>query len=529
MKERVTFEIDACETTGDLEHSWKFIGYDECNYTYMPEGMDLLKKFASLGDAPYFFRTHFMFCTGNGHPTMKFGSTNLYSEDAEGNPVYNYEYFDKVIDAYLATNSKPFIEFGFMPMDLADAHYLTSQNNAKLQDYKISGWACPPKDYDKWHELIKNVICHLRDTYGEEEISTWYYELWNEPDIFYWHGSNQEYFKLYDYTEKAVHEVLPQLRLGGPATAISMGFLDGFLKHCRSGVNYCTGAVGTRLDYVTFHVKGGGFSFNLTPPKQNPTVEMLLDAVKAGLDIMVKNGFGDRELILSEADPDGWAAGSMYDNPNLVFRNTEYYASYVAYTYDKLERLSESYKIPIRPLAWAFFFPGERCFEGTRTFTTQGINKAVFNLFRIYGQLGDKKLKCEMKDNKAVPGVGGYAVRGKNRETQIVIYSHNNDREFTGTREICIEIEGHCAARGLEVTHHRIDGEHSNAYAQWLKEGSPLYPQGGQYERIKLRDCLEAYSFPAAVSSASNKVSIAFAMPAHGVSLLVVSEKATAN
>ena len=398
MSKQVNVKVDAGVSIGVQEHLWRYIGYDECNYTYIPEGVELLKKFAALGDAPYYFRTHFMFCTGNCHGTYKFGSTNIYWENENGEPVYDFTYYDYIIDAFLKTGNKPFVELGFMPKDLVDTNYLrpTGGNWENYAQYKEVGWTCPPKDYDKWHDFIKAVAFHLVEKYGEEEVKSWYFELWNEPDIFYWSGTAAEYCKLYDYTEHAVHEVLPELRLSGPAvTGIFEGghaqkFFRFFLNHCRDGANFCTQEKGTRLDFITFHVKGGGFPFEMHAPKAVPSVESLVHQVKLGLDIIQEYGYQDCEVVLSEADPDGWAAGGIYDNANMIFRNTEYYATYVASTYEKIDQLSSRYGIRVRPLAWAFMFPGERCFEGTRTFTTQGIDKAVFNMFKIYGSLGNE-------------------------------------------------------------------------------------------------------------------------------------------
>ena len=185
------------------------------------------------------------------------------------------------------------------------------------------------KDYDKWHAFIQAVIEHLKERYGEKEIETWYFELWNEPDIFYWKGTSAEYCKLYDYTEDAVHAAAPNLRLSGPA--VTGIFKDGhaekffrfFLEHCKNGANFCTGEKGTRLDFITFHVKGGGFPFQMHAPKAVPSVESLVHQVKLGLDIITEFGYQNCEVVLSEADPDGWAAGGVYDNANMIFRNTE--------------------------------------------------------------------------------------------------------------------------------------------------------------------------------------------------------------
>ncbi len=538
-------QVDAAATRGRLDHSWRWIGYDECNYTYIPEGIELLNKFSHLGDGPYYVRTHFMFCTGNCHGTYKFGSTNVYTEDENGAPVYDFEYYDKVIDAYLATGTKPFVELGFMPMDLVDTDYLRPVEGAwnKYGQYKETGWTCPPKSYDKWHAFIKELMSHLVSKYGKEEVLTWYFELWNEPDIFYWSGTAAEYCKLYDYTEDAFHAVLPDGRLSGPAvTGIKEGqrsqqFFDFFLEHCKEGANFVSGKKGTRLDFITFHVKGGGFPFTVPAKvkKETPSVKTLVRQVKLGLDSIVKYGYRDLEVVLSEADPDGWAAGGIYDNANMKFRNTEYYATYVASSYDRIEKLCEEYGMTVRPLAWAFFFPGERCFEGTRVFTTQGIDKAVLNMFKIYGKLGYEKLACSCdgaaKFDYADPNdydlpardadVGAFAVRGEKGETQIVVFSHHDDWDKSQENTVALAVKG--LAKGAKrITHHRIDAQHSNPYREWVALGKPHYPTAEQYAKIKAADGLEEFK-PAEQAESDGTLSLSFVLPAHGVSFITIA------
>ena len=545
MSKTVNVKVNAAAAGGVQEHLWRYIGYDECNYSYTPEGKELLAKFGALKDAPYYVRTHFMFCTGNCHGTYKFGSTNIYWEDENGRPVYDFTYYDRILDAILDSGNKPFIELGFMPKDLADTNYLkpVKGNWDSYNQYKDTGWTCPPKDYDKWHEFIKTVAEHLTERYGEEEIAAWYFELWNEPDIFYWNGTAAEYCRLYDYTEHALHGAAKRARLSGPAvTGIFEGghaqkFMRFFLDHCRRGANYCTQEKETRLDFITFHAKGGGFPFQMHAPKENPSVESLIHQVKLGLDIIKEYGYQDREVVLSEADPDGWAAGGVYDNANMIFRNTEYYASYVASSYAEIDRLSAEYGMKVRPLAWAFLFPGERCFEGTRTFTTQGIDKAVFNLFKIYGMLGNEKLgfecdKAKRPDPQKVQKtsrytgegeetwVTGFAVRGNGGEIQTVIASHHNDRDHREINRITLEVDG-LKDGEYAVEHYRIDVEHSNPYAEWVRQGCPLFPEGEQYEAIKKRDGLEKLCPDSVMQAADGRAALEFDMPAHGVSCLV--------
>ena len=536
----VCINVDTQKNCGELKHIWRYIGYDECNYTYIPEGMEQLKKFGSLEDAPYFVRTHFMFCTGNCHGSYKFGSTNIYTEDENGNPVYHYEIYDMILDGILENHCKPFVELGFMPFDLVDFNYLppVKYEWSRYGQYQGGGWQCPPKDYDKWHGFIVNLMEHLVSKYGKEEVESWYFELWNEPDINYWKGSTPEYCKLFDYTEDAVHSVLPDVRLAGPATTGILGegdskrFFEFFLNHCKEGANFCSGKKGTRLDYITFHVKGGGFTFDTNAKEESPSVMSLVNQVKNGLDCVKKYGYEDLEIVLSEADPDGLAAGCVFDNANLSFRYTESYATYVASAYHKIALVAEEYGMDVKPLAWAFLFPGERCFEGTRTFSTQGIDKAVFNMFRIFSRLGDETLAMESTgsfDVSAMPRltgaaanvdcteVSGFAVK-KGEKVQVLVYSHHDDKTKTDLKDVVLLLKG--CSTDSPVCCYRIDAEHSNAYAEWIRQGKPWYPTLEQYTRIKEREGLETIDVER--SDKENSLELKFKLPAHSVSLFEI-------
>ena len=119
MEEQVQVCIDASRKEGKLEHRWNYIGYDECKYTHSPGGTALIWKIGSL-EKPYFIRTHHLLCTGIRHGFYKWGSTNIYTEDRDGRPVYDYDTLDRIIDTWLMNNCIPFLELGFMPKDLAD-------------------------------------------------------------------------------------------------------------------------------------------------------------------------------------------------------------------------------------------------------------------------------------------------------------------------------------------------------------------------------------------------------------------------
>lgn len=530
---RIEVKVSADKSIGELKHNWRYIGYDECNYTHTPDGEKLLEKFGQLEDAPYYFRAHHMLCNGNLHGVYKWGSTNVYIEDESGSVKYDYTVIDKITDIYKKYNGIPFFELGFMPMQLADdGKERTRWDWGTYGEYKNKNWSRPPKDYKKWRDLIFNLVSHCVERYGREEVLTWYWELWNEPDISYWSGTVEEFCKLYDYTEDAVHAALPEARLSGPATtgptpgSNSAKFLDAFLEHCKNGVNYVTGEKGTRLDFITFHVKGGGFPFHLNPPKRTPSTKSFVFQVKTGCEIIKKHGYEDKEIVLSEADPDGWAAGGRFDNINMNFRNTEYYASYIASSYNNTEKIAKEFNMDVRPLAWSFMFVGERCFEGTRTFSTQGIDKASLNLFKMYAKMGYTELDFKssgeidiLNQNIDSPEISGMAAKNNNGGVQVLIYSHHDDWDITESSEINLAVGGLTDGKEYRVIHYRIDGTHSNAYSTWLSEGSPDYPLGEQYDRIKARDSLEMFEDAKNIKVSGGKIQLDFAMPARGISL----------
>ncbi len=541
----VRITVDAENVLGEMPHRWNYIGYDEINYTYTPEGQELLAKFGLMQEQPYYVRAHHILCTGNAHAAYKWGSTNVYSEDDGGNPKYDFGIVDLILDTILQHGLKPFVELGFMPQDLVDARYYDlNSETRRMTEYRAFGYACPPKDYQKWYDLIFSLVRHAMARYGEAEVLTWYWELWNEPDGMYWRGSIAEFNKLYDYTAAAVKAAHPQARIGGPATTgpgrgkNAAHFLESFLEHCVNEVNAVTGQVGAPLDYVSFHIKGSNFrSGPLQKVAEPPSTQWLFKQLQLGYQIISRYpGLNRLECVLSEADPDGWAAGGNGDHPIHNFRNTEYYATYTASIFDKILHFGLEKNWDVRPLTWAFMFVGERCFEGTRVFSTQGIDKAIFNLLRMVTQLGERRVSMLSSGAQDVlayadgwgsasgPDVSGFATLTAEDSLRILVYSHHDLIERSGETEIELDI-AHLPARNRPLTlrHYRIDGAHSNAYAEWVRQGQPDYPTGGQYAAIKARDGLELLDAPRVVAvSADHQARISFKMPVHSISLLVL-------
>lgn len=174
----VDIRVDAKATLGPYRPIYAYFGYDEPNYTYAPNGRKLVAELAALSPVRVEIRAHHLLVTGDGTAALKWGSTNAYTEDAAGKPVYDWKIVDRIFDTYLAVHARPFVELGFMPEALSTnpepytRHWPTDDGK---------GWSYPPKDYAKWAELVRQMALHAVERYGRAEVEGWSWEVWNRP------------------------------------------------------------------------------------------------------------------------------------------------------------------------------------------------------------------------------------------------------------------------------------------------------------------------------------------------------------
>ena len=255
----VTIEVNASQTERKLKPIWRFFGADEPNYATMKDGRKLLHELGSLDADHVLIRAHNLLNTGDGTPAFKWGSTDIYTEDSQGRPVYNWTIVDRIFSTYLENGAKPYVEIGFMPeaMSTHPHPYQHEWRPGFPYDEIFTGWSYPPKDYHKWAELVYQWVRHCVEKFGRQEVEQWYWETWNEANTGYWRGTPEEFYKLNDYAVDAVRRALPTARVGGPDAAGGGGrWLHNFLEHCLHGTNYATGKIGTPLDFIAFHAKG---------------------------------------------------------------------------------------------------------------------------------------------------------------------------------------------------------------------------------------------------------------------------------
>ncbi len=526
----VNVTVDGATPGPPLKQVWAYFGYDEANYTTHPEARALMETLAQAHNVPVRTRTHFLFNTGDGTPELKWGSTNIYTEDEKGNPVYDYTIIDGIMDATLDSGVYPIFELGFMPEALTTGPPPYQNSGTTVLD---AGAFYPPKDYEKWAELVRTYAAHVKERYPDAE-STWEWELWNEPDIPYFNGTFEEYAQLYDYTEAALHEVLPDAPLGGPAIVRpNEDFLAKFLDHCESGTNAVTGESGTRLDLVTFHAKGGVNYFE-DNVRMNLGNQLYLHQL--GFEtVAASEAFSETPIVMTEADPDGCAACPSAIARHLDYRNRPAYAAYVVAMMKRSLDLADDVGVDLKGvLTWAFTFPETPYFYGYRALTTNGIHLPVLNAFKFLGQMSGDRLAVESSGALTLSeliessareraDVDAMASRDGN-EIRILLWNYHDDLVDVEPASITLAIslpdDYDAFAR---VTHERIDDDHGNAYSVWESLGSPDEPD--EEEIARLQEAMEAVEFeaPSTLAPENGRLALSFELPRHGVSLITVT------
>jgi hypothetical protein len=365
----VLIRVDVSEKMGEVNHIWRFFGADEPNYAYMKNGRKLLRDLGSLGKQQVFFRAHNMLNTGEGTHALKWGSTNAYTEDENGNPIYDWK--------------------------------------------------------------------------------------------------------------------LPAARVGGPNYAgVRWDYLPRFLEHCIDGTNYATGEKGSPLDFVAFHAKGqpvfdsGYVQMNMA--KQLTAIETSFKIVAAYPETR------NLPIVIGESDPEGCAA---CQGDHLGYRNGTMYSSYTAASFVRKLDLADKYGVKFEgALTWAFEFEDQPFFAGFRAISTNGINKPVFNVFKMFSMMEGERVAVE--SDHAVP-LADITVNSVRKDPDVSAYAsfdgeklylmawHYHDNDLQGkSADICFVLDNLPVEKGrAEVSCFLVDKQQSNSYTTWLAMGSPAIGQ----------------------------------------------------
>ena len=556
QQEPVTIRVDTAARKGAMHPFWAWYGHDEPNYTYTANGKKLLSALQDLSPVSVFVRVHNLLTSGDGKPALKWGSTNVYSEDANGRPIYDWTILDQIVGTYMTRKMKPFVQLGFMPEALssapAGAPYRHFWKPGDSYNDIYTGWTYAPKDYRKWEELCYQVTKHLVDTYGRQEVESWWFELWNEPDIGYWSGSvgpsagrddpraaekaqtrRDEFNKLYDFTIEGVRRALPTARIGGPeVTGGAQAMLRTFLHHTSAGTNYATGRIGTPLDLITFHAKG---SPTFVENRVRMGVANQLRSINDHFAVIKEFPmYAKTPIVIGESDPEGCAACGVSHYPQNGYRNGTMFPTYTALQIARTYELADLHGVNLLgAVTWAFLFEDQPYFDGFRDLATNGINKPVLNTFRMLGQMSGDRVQAtssaglsveEIRDKgvRGAPDISALAARSP-RSATVLMWNYHDDDLPAPAAPLALTVEGLPPGRAT-VTHFRIDETHSNSYSAWLKMGSPQRPTPAQYAELEKASELQALR-PArqATIGQDGRLTETFDLPRKSVSFVKVT------
>lgn len=529
----VSIRVDATHTRGALRPIWRFFGADEPNYATMKDGRKLIGELGALRPMQVYFRTHNLLNTGDGTPALKWGSTNVYTEDAQGRPIYDWTVLDRIFDTYLARGVRPYAQIGFMPKALSTSPepYQHEWRPGMRYDLISAGWAFPPKDYAKWGELTYQWVKHCVERYGRAEVEQWYWEVWNEPNgPAYWRASPEEFYKLHDYAVAAVRRALPTARVGGPDVAGHGGaFMEGFLKHVVSGTNAVTGTVGTPTDFLAFHAKG-------SPVFVDGHVRMGIANQLATIDrgfamIAAVPALKAKPIVIGESDPEGCAA---CQGAQLGYRNGTMYSSYTAASFARKHLLAEKHGVNlVGALTWAFEFEDQPYFAGFRALATNGIDLPVLNVFRMFAQMSGQRLATESSAEVPLARITSAGVREQpdvaalasldTTKLAVMVWHYHDDDVAGPDAAVTLSLAGlPAAASAARLTHYRIDETHGNASGAWKRMGSPIAPNDRQYQALLDASKLGTIDPSGSMRVANGQRVVSFLLPRQGVSLLVL-------
>lgn len=533
----VKIGVDASKVVGDMRPFWTYFGYDEPNYTTRKNGQKLLSELSRLSPHTGYVRVHNLLTSkGNSPgPDLKWGFTDAYKEDKKGKPFYNWVVVDSIVDTFIQHGMKPLMEIGFMPKDLSSkpVPYEHHWNNG---GDLWTGWTYPPKDYTKWRELVYQWVKHSIDRYGEAEVKTWLWEVWNEPDIQYWSGTFDDYCKLYDFAADGLKRACAECRIGGPHTTSPRNekartYLTDFIAHCLHGKNYATGNTGSPLAYIGFHAKGA-------PEFLNGNIRMNMGAQLKDIQkaFEVVNAFPELKgipVIIGECDPEGCAACSAARDPKYGYRNGTMYSSYTASSFARIYDLIDQYNVNLQgAVSWSFEFENQPWFAGFRDLATNGVDKPVLNVFRMFGMMEGKRIQVRSNANVTTTDIIEGNVRSQNdlnaiasatkNTLSVMVWNYCDDNIPAPSSAVEVTFD-HLPTTKVLVHHYRVDSSFSNSFEKWKALGSPQQPTREQYDELEAAGQLQLYTSPQWKMVSDQRLLLDFVLPRQGVSFITLT------
>ncbi len=385
---------------------------------------------------------------------------------------------------------KPFVELSFMPKALA---------SGKRTVFNYESNVTPPKDYKRWGALIERLVSHLVDRYGEREVSTWFFEVWNEPNLkAFWSGSQREYFKLYRHTVEAIKSVSPSLKVGGPATAKSE-WIEEFVDFCNRNDVAC--------DFVSTHYyPNDGFG-------RDADIELQLFKSQRGIMREVaqntRSHSRNRPVYYTEWNSSSVPCDPLHDEP--------YAAAFVASTILEANGLVDSYSF------WTFSdifeesgFPSKPFHGGFGLLTLHGIPKPSYRAFELFHELGERQSLVD-----GLHETVDCSLVQKDSSVTILLTNHTTPGHSIETEELHIRLDNAREPAGARLQ--RIDEDHANPKRLWQEMGEPENLSDKDLE--SLEEASQLVSKKQSFRFHDGSVFLKVSLPPHAVAAITIDFK----
>ncbi len=492
----IEFIVDAAAKGTPFPHYWEHcVGSCHAIMGLRPDWREQLEKsHRELGFQ--YVRFHGLL---NDEMSVLVKDVNPFVKDAPATLRYSFFNIDSIFDFLLSIGMKPFIELGFMPEALA---------SGTTTCFHYKGNVTPPADYDEWATLIKMLTRHLVDRYGIHEVRTWFFEVWNEPNLsFFWAGTQAEYFKLYEYSARAIKSVDSQLRVGGPATSIN-AWIPEMLEFCRSA--------NVPIDFVSTHHyptddplwRNNGLTLEEFFEQFRDELGKYERGVLQKMTNKARQEAGDLPLYYTE-----WNTSAMLPDP---LHDDSYSAALIAKTIADNDGLVDGYSF------WTFsdLFEERAQFAGPfhggfGLQTIHGIPKPTYRVFEMLHQLGNERLAVTCKSDSTVEML---AIRGES-QLLLLVYNHNIPGAEIHDETVQITLRGVVPAGPVSIS--RVDSAHANPKRKWIELGSPEYPARDELAQIENASRMSATNL--SFETNQNGSLLRFVIAPHGVNFITVS------
>jgi xylan 1,4-beta-xylosidase len=443
-----TVSIDAQAATTPFPHFWEqMFGSGRAILTLRESYLEDMRAVKKVADFRY-VRFH----------AILHDEVGVYNLDDQCKPVYNFAYVDQIYDGLLKNGVKPFVEISFMPRKLAF-------NPDALHPFWYKQNVSPPKSMELWDDLMKHFAQHLVERYGIDEVASWYFEVWNEPNIDFWGGipRQRSYFELYAHTARDLKSVNSRLRVGGPSTAAS-AWVGDFLKY--------TAENHVPVDFVSTHAYADDTTLDLFGKNEEMPMDKRVCAAVAKVHNEIRqSSTPDMPLFLTE-----WNVQGMKESRDTIFvgpalantvRQCDGTVNMMSFwTFSDV--FEEGGPIP-KPFVGMF---------GLRA--KGGINKPSYYAYGLLHELGEQRMANSSKDV--------IATKSSNGQLAVAVWNLVDPDAHGETRTVNLTFAH--VPPNARVTIERVDKDHGSVLNHYAAMGSPLDPTAAQVEQLNRESAL---------------------------------------